>query len=209
MAPSEIIGWECGACIFTNKDCTCRDCQMCMSERPGQYAIVVGASESASARRRPSIVVSRCILPLLAATCLLAVALLLLGMSLMCFNGGLSSCPPSWSCGTVHICWVACRHARQCCWHKRQRPWSSVLPTLLLWHTGDGKSDGCVLCERLVFGEGRKEDVIAVYLCEHGLLTCKVGSLPVDYPRRNQFGKRRQGYPASKKNQKKHRRRNY
>ncbi len=32
--------------------------------------------------------------------------------------------------------------------------------------------------ERLVFHEGCEEDIIAVYLCEHGLLTCKVGFLP-------------------------------
>jgi hypothetical protein len=50
MAPSEMIGWECGACTFTNEDCTRRNCQMCMAERPEQYVIVAGASESASAR---------------------------------------------------------------------------------------------------------------------------------------------------------------
>ena len=50
MAPSEMIGWECGACTFTNEDCSRWDCQMCMSERPERYAIVVGASTSASAR---------------------------------------------------------------------------------------------------------------------------------------------------------------
>ena len=44
MAPSEMIGWECGACTFTNEDCSRRDCQMCMSKRPDRYAIVVGAS---------------------------------------------------------------------------------------------------------------------------------------------------------------------
>ena len=36
MAPSEMIGWD--------EDCSRRDCQMCMSERPERYAIVVGAS---------------------------------------------------------------------------------------------------------------------------------------------------------------------
>ncbi len=50
MAPSKMIGWERGMCTFTNKNCTCRDCQMCMSECPEQYAIIVGTSESASAR---------------------------------------------------------------------------------------------------------------------------------------------------------------
>ena len=50
MAPSEMIGWECGACTFTNKDCARRDCLVCMAERPERYAIVVGAGASASAR---------------------------------------------------------------------------------------------------------------------------------------------------------------
>ncbi len=49
MTASKMIGWECSMCTFTNKDCMHRDCQMCMSKRPEQYAIVVGASESASA----------------------------------------------------------------------------------------------------------------------------------------------------------------
>ena len=50
MAPSEMIGWECSTCTFTNKNCTHWDCQMCMSERPEQYAIIVGTCKSASAR---------------------------------------------------------------------------------------------------------------------------------------------------------------
>ena len=49
MAPSEMIAWECGACTFTNEDCTCRSCIMCTTERPEQYFIVAGASKSASA----------------------------------------------------------------------------------------------------------------------------------------------------------------
>jgi hypothetical protein len=32
--------------------------------------------------------------------------------------------------------------------------------------------------EQLVFCNGCAEDVIAVYLCKHGVLTCKVGFLP-------------------------------
>ncbi len=50
MSPSEMIGWECGACTFTNDDCSRHDCMMCMTERPERYAIVTGAAESASAR---------------------------------------------------------------------------------------------------------------------------------------------------------------
>ena len=49
MAPSEMIAWECGACTFTNEDCTRRSCIMCTTERPEQYFIIAGASESALA----------------------------------------------------------------------------------------------------------------------------------------------------------------
>jgi hypothetical protein len=50
MAPSEMIAWECGACTYTNEDCTCRDCLMCMTECPVRYAIVAGATGAATAR---------------------------------------------------------------------------------------------------------------------------------------------------------------
>ena len=32
--------------------------------------------------------------------------------------------------------------------------------------------------QKLVFRDGVEEDVLAVYLCMHGVLTCKVGFLP-------------------------------
>ena len=49
-SPSETIGWECGACTYTNDDCTRRDCFMCMTERPKRYFVVPGAGVSATAR---------------------------------------------------------------------------------------------------------------------------------------------------------------
>jgi len=50
MAPSEMVAWECGACTYTNEDCTRRSCEMCMTERPLRYAIVAGSAGAASAR---------------------------------------------------------------------------------------------------------------------------------------------------------------
>ena len=47
---SEIIGWECGACTYTNDDCTCRNCPMCMTEHPKCYFVVPGAGVLATAR---------------------------------------------------------------------------------------------------------------------------------------------------------------
>ena len=49
-SPSEMIGWECGACTYTNDDCMRRDCQMCTTERPKRYFVVPGAGVSATAR---------------------------------------------------------------------------------------------------------------------------------------------------------------
>ena len=39
-----MLGWECGACTFTNKDMLRHDCKMCMTERPLRYAIVADAA---------------------------------------------------------------------------------------------------------------------------------------------------------------------
>ena len=49
-SPSEMIGWECGACTYTNDDCTRRDCPMCMTERPKRYFVVPGAGVLVTAR---------------------------------------------------------------------------------------------------------------------------------------------------------------
>jgi hypothetical protein len=49
-SPSEMIGWECGACTYTNDDCTRRDCHMCTMERPKRYFVVPDAGVSATAR---------------------------------------------------------------------------------------------------------------------------------------------------------------
>ena len=38
--------------------------------------------------------------------------------------------------------------------------------------------------QKLVFRDGVEEDVLAVYLCMHGVLTCKVGFLPAHLNRR-------------------------
>ena len=33
-------------------------------------------------------------------------------------------------------------------------------------------------CKQLIFCDGHEEDLIAIYLCEHSIITCKVGCLP-------------------------------
>ena len=40
------------------------------------------------------------------------------------------------------------------------------------------RSTGAFRCKQLVFRDQREEDVVAVYLISHGVMTCKVGFLP-------------------------------
>jgi hypothetical protein len=49
-SPSKVIGWECGACTYTNEDATHHDCLACLTRRPVCYAIVAGATAAATAR---------------------------------------------------------------------------------------------------------------------------------------------------------------
>jgi hypothetical protein len=49
-SPSEVVGWECGACTYTNEDATCRECLACQARRPVRYAIMAGATAAATAR---------------------------------------------------------------------------------------------------------------------------------------------------------------
>jgi hypothetical protein len=50
LSPSKVIGWECGACTYTNKDATCRVCLACRTKHPVCYAIVAGATVAGTAR---------------------------------------------------------------------------------------------------------------------------------------------------------------
>jgi hypothetical protein len=50
LSPSEVIGWECGACAYTNEDANCRDCLVCQARCPVCYAIVAGATTAVMAR---------------------------------------------------------------------------------------------------------------------------------------------------------------
>jgi hypothetical protein len=50
LSPSEVIGWECGACAYTNEDATCHNCLVCQTRHPVRYAIVAGATAAMTAR---------------------------------------------------------------------------------------------------------------------------------------------------------------
>jgi hypothetical protein len=50
LSPSNVIGWECGACAYTNDDATCHNCLVCQSRCPVCYAIMAGATAAVTAR---------------------------------------------------------------------------------------------------------------------------------------------------------------
>ena len=47
---SEVIGWKCGACAYTNKDAMRCNCLACQVRHPVHFAIVAGATVAATAR---------------------------------------------------------------------------------------------------------------------------------------------------------------
>jgi hypothetical protein len=47
---SEVIGWECGARAYTNKDGMHRDCLACQARRPVCYVIAASATAAAMVR---------------------------------------------------------------------------------------------------------------------------------------------------------------
>jgi hypothetical protein len=49
-SPSEVVGWECGACAYINKDATSCNCLACQARCPVRYAVVAGTTAAAMAR---------------------------------------------------------------------------------------------------------------------------------------------------------------
>jgi hypothetical protein len=50
LSPSEVVGWDCGACAYINKDAMCCNCLACQARLPVGYAIVAGATVAAMVR---------------------------------------------------------------------------------------------------------------------------------------------------------------
>jgi hypothetical protein len=49
-SPSKVAAWECGVCVYTNKDTMHCICLACQARRPVGFAIVAGAAAAATAR---------------------------------------------------------------------------------------------------------------------------------------------------------------
>ena len=177
-SPSEMIGWECGACTYTNDDCMRRDCQMCTTERPKRYFVVPGAGVSATAR---TTLVDRREQARLAA---LRDAVqdapppvdeepIAEGVPVVPVQGAVAAVPSrrimlERLVGTlVDVVGTTANNRGRSC------PRHSCCGSQVV-----ERSTVVFRCEQLVFRDQREEDVIAVYLISHGVMTCKVGFLP-------------------------------
>jgi len=172
-----MIGWECGACTYTNDDCTRRDCLMCMTERPKRYFVVPGAGVSATARTTS---VDRREQARLAA-----------------LHDAVDNAPPPEDEEPIAEGVPVVPVQRAVAAVGRRIPLERLVGTLVdvVGTTANNRGRSCPrhsCCgsqvverstvvfrrEQLVFRDGVEEDVVAVYLISHGVMTCKVGFLP-------------------------------
>ena len=178
-SPSEMIGWECGACTYTNDNCTRRYCPMCMTERPKRYFVVPGAGVSATAR---TTLVDRREQARLAA---LRDAVqdapppvdeepIAVGVPVVPVQGAVASSVPSRRIMLERLVGIlvdvfgmtANNRGRSC-------PLHSCCGSQVV-----ERSTVVFRREQLVFRNQREEDVIAMDLISHGVMTCKVGFSP-------------------------------
>ena len=177
-SPSEMIGWECSACTYTNDDCKRRDCQMCMTEGPKRYVVMPGVGVSATAR---TTTVDRREQARLAA---LRDAVhdapppvdeepIAEGVPVVPVQGAVTAVPSrrimlERLVGTlVDVVGTTANNRGRSC-RRHSCCGSQVVE----------RSTVAFRREQLVFRDQREEDVIAVYLISHGVMTCKVGFLP-------------------------------
>ena len=174
-SPSEMIGWECSACMYTNDNCMRRDCQMCTTERPKHYFVVPGAGVSATVRMTT---VDRREQARLAA-----------------LRDAVQDAPPPVDEEpiTEGVPVVVPVQGAVAAMPSRRIMLERLVGTLVdvVGTTANNRGRSCPrhsCCgsqvverstvafrrEQLVFRDQREEDVIAVYLISHGVMTCKV-----------------------------------
>jgi hypothetical protein len=177
-SPSEMIGWECGACTYTNDDCTRRDCQMCMTEGPKRYVVVPGVGVSATARtttvdRREQARLAALHDAVHDAPPPVDEEPIAEGVPVVPVQGAVTAVPSrrimlERLVGTlVDVVGTTANNRGRSC-RRHSCCGSQVVE----------RSTVAFRREQLVFRDQREEDVIAVYLISHGVITCKVGFLP-------------------------------
>ena len=176
-SPSKMIGWECGACSYTNDDCMRRNCPMCMTERPKSYFIMPGASVLATARTTT-------------ADCCKQARLAVL-------RDGVEDAPPPVDeepiAEGVPVVPVQEAVAAMPSWQiALERLVGTLVNVVGTTANNRGRSCPRYSCcglqvaekstvmfrrEQMVFCDQQEEDVIAVYLISHDVMRCKVGFL--------------------------------
>jgi hypothetical protein len=166
--------------MYTNDDCTRRDCQMCTTERPKRYFVVPGAGVSATARtttvdRREQARLAALRDAVQDAPPPVGKEPIAKGVPVVPVQGAVASSVPTSRrimlerlVGTLAdvVGTTANNRGRSCPRHSCCGSQVVERSMVVFRH------------EQLVFCDQREEDVIAVYLILHGVMTCKVGFLP-------------------------------
>ncbi len=191
LCPSKVVRWECGACAYTNKDATRRDCLACQIRCPVCYAIVAGATAAATARTtRVDCCGQACIAALPTAGPIVA------GEAATSANGAIAGEAPTAAYGPPAVVGSAAMHHR---WApqlggNRASVVACLVNTMVDIIGNSAKNRGCncpfhaccgmqlqvgskvYFCqERLIYQE---KDVLAMYVVGDSTITCKVGFLP-------------------------------
>jgi hypothetical protein len=193
-SPSKVIGWECGACAYTNEDATCHDCSACRTRHPVCYAIVAGTAAAATARTiRVDCCKQACIAALATAEPVIA------GEVATSANGVVAGEAPYAAYGPPAVAGSAAMHHRQA--PQLGGNHASIVACLVITMVdivgASTKDRGCncpfhdccgmqlqvgsklhFCWEQLIYCEGRGEDVLMVYGMGHHTMTRKVGFLP-------------------------------
>jgi hypothetical protein len=193
-SPSKVVGWECGAYAYTNKDAAHHDCLACQARRPVSYAIVAGAMAAAMARMtKVDCHDQACVAALPTAGPVVAREGATSGNGAVDREGHNATYGPPAVAGNAaihqgrapqlggnHVSIVSCLvntmvnivgtniNNRGC-----NCPFHNCCGMQL--QVG---SKVCFHRERLIYREGWEEDVLAVYVVGDRTMTCKVGFLP-------------------------------
>jgi hypothetical protein len=193
-SPYKVVKWECGTCAYTIKDAAPRNCLACQARPPVRYAIVAGATAAAMARTAR---VDHCDQARVAA--LPTAGPVVAGEGATSGDGAVNGEGHNATYGPPDVAGNAAIHHRQAPHLGGDR--ASIVACLVNamvdiigtnakdkgrncpFHDCCGMqlqvgSKVCFCHERLIYHEGREEDVLTVYVMGDCTMTRKVGFLP-------------------------------